>query len=61
MGKHFLKKSFCYLSCTSFGIIPNLSKIKKIATKYNLKIIIDAACAFVINIIIRVYQNLLTL
>jgi len=49
-GHTFLKKNkkrvFAICPVTSFGIIPNLSKLKKISKKYNLKIIIDAACAF---------------
>lgn len=49
-GQTFLKKKkqrvYAICPVTSFGIIPNLLKIKKIANKYNLKIIIDAACAF---------------
>lgn len=49
-GNIFLKKNkkrvYAICPVTSFGIIPNLEKIKKIAQKYNLKIIIDGACAF---------------
>lgn len=49
-GHTFLKKDkkrvFAICPVTSFGIIPNLNKIRKIANQYNLKIIIDAACAF---------------
>ena len=49
-GHIFLKKDkkrvFAICPVTSFGIIPNLNKIRKIAKQYNLKIIIDAACAF---------------
>ena len=49
-GYTFLKKNkkrvYAICPVTSFGVIPNLIKIKKIAHKYNLKIVIDGACAF---------------
>ena len=49
-GHSFLKKNkkrvYAICPVTSFGIIPDLSKLKKIALKYNLKIVIDGACAF---------------
>ena len=40
------KKVFGICLVTSFGIIPDLTKLKKISNKYKLKIIIDGACAF---------------
>ena len=48
-GYSYLKKNnkrvFAICPVTSFGIIPDLLKLKKISKKYNLKIIVDAACA----------------
>ena len=45
----FLKKNkqrvFAITPVFTFGLLPNLAELKKIAKKYNLKIIADAACA----------------
>lgn len=45
----FLKKNkqrvFAITPVYTFGLLPNLAELKKIAKKYNLKIIADAACA----------------
>lgn len=45
----FLKENkqrvFAITPVFTFGLLPNLIKLKKVAKKYNLKIITDAACA----------------
>ena len=45
----FLKKNkqrvFAITPVFTFGLLPNLNELKKVAKKYNLKIIADAACA----------------
>ena len=45
----FLKKNkqrvFAITPVFTFGLLPNLNELKKIAKKHNLKIIADAACA----------------
>lgn len=45
----FLKKNkqrvFAITPVFTFGLLPNLKELKKVAKKYNLKIIADAACA----------------
>jgi perosamine synthetase len=45
----FLKKNkqriFAITPVFTFGLLPNLKNLKKVAKKYNLKIIADAACA----------------
>ena len=45
----FLKKNkqrvFAITPVFTFGLLPDLAELKKIAKKYNLKIIADAACA----------------
>lgn len=40
------KKISCICLVFTLGIIPDLKKIKNISSKYNLKIIFDAACSF---------------
>jgi perosamine synthetase len=49
-GKHYFhiktnQRIFAICPVYTIGFLPNLDKIKKIAKKYNLKIIADAACA----------------
>lgn len=43
--KKFLKRVFAICPVLTFGIIPDLNKLKKIAKKFNLKIVIDGACS----------------
>ena len=43
--KKFNKRVFAICPVLTFGIIPNLNKLKKIAQKFNLKVIIDGACS----------------
>jgi perosamine synthetase len=40
------KKIFAICPVITFGVSPNLKRIKKIAKKFRLKIILDSACAF---------------
>jgi len=40
------KKIFAICVVLTFSIIPDLKRLKQISKKYNLKIVLDAACAF---------------
>lgn len=41
--KNSKKRIYCIMPVTTFSIVPDLQKIKKISKKFNLKVIIDAA------------------